>query len=181
MCACFVLTHILGDHGLEKHDLFVRFRNRLRRLSRPTPLAVASSCLVTSFLSDPFEKTRIISNEQMCTSMYVFHVWRQHPSDLYGPTSLEYLDPPESGKGENKLGKLLEKVRADALAGKDTDVWCSMRFQLAAPLDVGVEFAVTKAGKVVAEPSFEGKPVVRMGERDTKMGQAGRGGLPYSF
>lgn len=68
------------------------------------------------------------------------------------------------GKGENKLGKLLERVRADALAGKDTDVWCSMRFQLATPLDVAVDFAVTKGGEVVAEPSFEGKPIVRMGE-----------------
>lgn len=69
-----------------------------------------------------------------------------------------------SGKGDNKLGKLLERVRADALAGKDTDVWCSMRFQLAGPLDVAVDFAVTKAGQVVAEPTFEGKAVVRMGE-----------------
>lgn len=68
------------------------------------------------------------------------------------------------GKGDNKLGKLLERVRADALAGKDTDVWCSMRFQLPGPLDVAVDLAVTKAGQVVAEPSFEGKPVIRMGE-----------------
>lgn len=71
------------------------------------------------------------------------------------------------GKGDNKLGKLLERVRADALAGKDTDVWCAMRFQLATPLDVAVDFAVTKGGEVVAEPSFEGKPIVRMGEAST--------------
>lgn len=68
------------------------------------------------------------------------------------------------GKGDNKLGKLLERVRADALAGKDTDVWCSMRFQLPGPLDVAVDLAVMKAGQVVAEPSFEGKPVIKMGE-----------------
>lgn len=68
------------------------------------------------------------------------------------------------GKGDNKLGKLLERVRADALAGKDTDVWCSMRFQLPGPLDVAVDLAITKAGQVVAEPSFEGKPVIKMGE-----------------
>ncbi|CAM9495402.1 unnamed protein product, partial [Laminaria digitata] len=68
------------------------------------------------------------------------------------------------GKGDNNLGKLLERVRADALAGKDTEVWCAMRFQLATPLDVAVDFAVTKGGEVVAEPSFEGKPIVRMGK-----------------
>lgn len=68
------------------------------------------------------------------------------------------------GKGDNKLGKMLERVRADVLASKDTEIWCAMRFQLAAPLDVAVDFAVTKAGEVVAEPSLEGKPVVRMGE-----------------
>lgn len=39
-----------------------------------------------------------------------------------------------------------------------------MRFQLALPLDVLVEFAVAKAGQIVAEPSFEGKPIIRMGE-----------------
>lgn len=55
-------------------------------------------------------------------------------------------------------------MRGDALSGKDTDVWCTMRFQLALPLDVAVSLAVTKEGKVVSEPSFEGKPVVRMGE-----------------
>lgn len=75
------------------------------------------------------------------------------------------LFPTISGKGDNKLGKLLERVRADALAGKDTDVWCAMRFQLALPLDVMVNFVVSKAGQIVAEPSFEGKPVIRMGER----------------
>ena len=69
-----------------------------------------------------------------------------------------------AGKGDNKLGKLLERVRADALAGKDTEVWCAMRFQLATPLDVAVDFAVTKGGEVVAEPSFEAKPIIRMGE-----------------
>ena len=56
-----------------------------------------------------------------------------------------------AGKGDNKLGKLLERVRADALAGKDTEVWCAMRFQLATPLDVAVDFAVTKGGEVVAQ------------------------------
>lgn len=40
-----------------------------------------------------------------------------------------------------------------------------MRFQLALPLDAMVNFVVSKAGKIVAEPSFEGKPVIRMGER----------------
>lgn len=70
-----------------------------------------------------------------------------------------------TGKGDNKLGKLLERVRADALAGKDTDVWCAMRFQLALPLDAMVNFVVSKAGQIVAEPSFEGKPIIRMGER----------------
>ncbi|CAM9331677.1 unnamed protein product [Ectocarpus sp. 8 AP-2014] len=69
-----------------------------------------------------------------------------------------------TGKGENKLGKLLERVRADALAGKDTEAWCATRFQLALPLDVMVGFAVSKAGKIVADPSFEGKPVIRMGK-----------------
>lgn len=69
-----------------------------------------------------------------------------------------------TGKGENKLGKLLEKVRADALSGKDTDVWCTMRFDLARPLDVALSLIVTKGGDVVAEPSFEGKPVLKMGE-----------------
>ncbi|CAM9232973.1 unnamed protein product [Ectocarpus fasciculatus] len=69
-----------------------------------------------------------------------------------------------SGKGENKLGKLLERVRADALAGKDTEAWCATRFQLALPLDVMVGFAVSKEGKIVADPSFEGKPVIRMGK-----------------
>ncbi|CAM9405730.1 unnamed protein product [Ectocarpus sp. 4 AP-2014] len=69
-----------------------------------------------------------------------------------------------TGKGENKLGKLLERVRADALAGKDTEAWCATRFQLALPLDVTVAFAVSKAGKIVADPSFEGKPVIRMGK-----------------
>lgn len=69
-----------------------------------------------------------------------------------------------TGKGDNKLGKLLERVRADALAGKDTDVWCAMRFQLALPLDVMANLRVSKAGQIVAEPSFEGKPVIRMGE-----------------
>lgn len=68
------------------------------------------------------------------------------------------------GKGENKLGKLLERVRADALAGKDTDLWCASRFNLPAPLDVLIDLAVIKEGRVVAEPSFEGKPIVKMGE-----------------
>lgn len=68
------------------------------------------------------------------------------------------------GKGENKLGKLLERVRADALAGKDTELWCASRFQLPTPLDVSIDLAVIKEGRVVAEPSFEGKPIVKMGE-----------------
>lgn len=68
-----------------------------------------------------------------------------------------------AGKGENKLGKLLERVRSDALAGKDTEAWCAARFDLAPKLDVAVEFTVTKAGDVVGEPAFEGQPIIRMG------------------
>lgn len=39
-----------------------------------------------------------------------------------------------------------------------------MRFELALPLDVEVALAVSKAGQIVAEPAFEGKPIIRMGE-----------------
>ncbi len=58
-----------------------------------------------------------------------------------------------------------------------------MRFELPLPLDVMVEMAVSKEGKIVAEPSFEGKPVIRMGEIQRERGRSdwgwngrGRGG-----
>ena len=67
-------------------------------------------------------------------------------------------------------------MRADALAGKDTEVWCAMRFELPLPLDVEVAMAVSKAGQIVAEPSFEGKPIIRMGKRERAVWKGGGGG-----
>lgn len=99
------------------------------------------------------------------TSLYALStktLFNSRSARTYGTRKKLYT---RAGKGDNKLGKLLERVRADALAGKDTEVWCAMRFELALPLDVNVALAVSKAGQIVAEPSFEGKPIIRMGER----------------
>lgn len=89
---------------------------------------------------------------------------RAHAAAARAPTRMfsRALSYP-LGKGDNKLGKLLERVRADMLAGKDIEAWCATRFLLVPKLDVAVGFAVVKGGKVVAEPAFEGQPVIRMG------------------
>ncbi|CAM9732457.1 unnamed protein product [Choristocarpus tenellus] len=70
------------------------------------------------------------------------------------------------GKGQNKLGKLLELVRAEAHAGKDTDAWCKSRFELAPSEDVAVSITVTKGGEVVAETCVKGKAVMKMGKEE---------------
>ncbi|CAM9205884.1 unnamed protein product, partial [Discosporangium mesarthrocarpum] len=67
-------------------------------------------------------------------------------------------------KGQNKLGKLLELVRRDALAGKDTEQWCRVRFNLPAAEDMAVVISASKGGVAVAEHVVEGKNIVRMGK-----------------
>eukprot|EP00904_Undaria_pinnatifida_P012455 jgi/Undpi1/833/HiC_scaffold_10.g04297.m1 len=129
---------------------------KIARVVKPAPKWRAESeRIVEALIRDKFRRNAKAREILIGTGRVKLVYTNSHEDRVWGVCG---------GKGENKLGKLLERVRADALAGKDTDVWCSMRFQLATPLDVAVDFAVTKGGEVVAEPSFEGKPIVRMGK-----------------
>eukprot|EP00752_Nemacystus_decipiens_P007171 g6421.t1 len=129
---------------------------KLARVVKPTPeWRAGSEKIVEALVRDKFRRNAKARETLVGTGRVKLVYTNAHDDRVWGVCG---------GKGDNKLGKLLERVRADALSGKDTEVWCTMRFELALPLDVEVALAVSKAGQIVAEPSFEGKPIIRMGK-----------------
>ncbi|CAM9148757.1 unnamed protein product [Phaeothamnion confervicola] len=70
------------------------------------------------------------------------------------------------GAGENKLGKLLEQVRADVArgGGEDALAWCRARFALPRPEDAALGLVALKRGAPVEALDFTAKPIIRVGK-----------------
>eukprot|EP01041_Mallomonas_annulata_P007857 gene7857-16079_t len=74
----------------------------------------------------------------------------------------------DAGKGENRLGKLLEKVRADIENGVDLELWISDHFKPVSPEKVSIRIEVEKDGQLVAEDckTENRKSVLYIGKSD---------------
>jgi ribA/ribD-fused uncharacterized protein len=90
---------------------------------------------------------------------------------IYGNTYGDYYwgtDVEDQNKGQNKLGKLLEKVRSDIVKGEDIDVWLSTQLKIIEQEKVEIQLQVAKDGKVVSESSqlIERRPKLFFGKAE---------------
>ena len=72
-------------------------------------------------------------------------------------------------KGQNHLGKLLEKIRSDIVKGEDIDLWLTSQLKIAAQEDVSIDVEVVKGGDTIVEVGklFERRPKLFLGKADS--------------
>ena len=71
-------------------------------------------------------------------------------------------------KGQNHLGKLLEKIRSDIVKGEDIDLWLTSQLKIAAQEEVSIDLEVVKSGDIIVEDGkvFERRPKLFLGKAD---------------
>lgn len=71
-------------------------------------------------------------------------------------------------KGQNHLGKLLEKIRLDIISGEDIDLWLTSQLKIVGQEEVSIDLEVVKNGDVVVEDGkfFDRRPKLFLGKAD---------------
>ena len=115
-----------------------------------------SMSIAEDIMRDKFLRNRVIRTKLMQTKRRTI-IYRNDFGDLVWGMSSDF-------KGQNRLGKVIEKIRSEIESGDDIDLWIRSRFQLCDDDKVIVRVASLKDQGDEETQVIEGKSVVYFGK-----------------
>ena len=152
-----------------------------RKLIRETPLIRDVKKMTPKFLSnrgEQWKKECLSVAEKLLRDKFIRSKEMTSQLRETGKKSLVYANsygehfwgsPVDNNlKGQNHLGKLLEKIRSDIVKGEDIDLWLTSQIKIVEQEKVEIDMKVEKAGAVLATDSmvFERRPKLFLGKAE---------------